>query len=173
VTVTDSAGVKHQAPIYYTSPNQINYRLPPDTAAGFGSVTIAANGTQSSGNINVAPVYPNLFAQTADGLAVAYVARLSGGQLSTATVSSPIDLGLAGDQVYLVLAATGLGNITSATATIGGADATVAYAGPQGGWPGLDQLNIPIPRSLAGSGKVDVVVTAGGKISNPVYVTIR
>jgi uncharacterized protein (TIGR03437 family) len=173
VAVTDSAGMQRPAPIYYTSPGQINYRIPPDTSTGFGSVTITANGVSSSGNINVAPAYPNLFAQTSDGLAAAYVARLSGGQASTATVSSPIDLEPAGDQVYLVLAATGLGNAALVTATIGGTSAQVAYAGPQGVWPGLDQINTLIPPSLAGSGKVDVVVTAGGKVSNPVYVTIR
>jgi len=173
VTVTDSAGVKRLAPIYYVSPTQVNYRLPAELAAGFGSVAIASNGLQVSGNINIAPVYPNLFAQAADGLAAAYAVRASAGQTTTVLVSTPIDLGVAADQVYLVIAGTGLGTATSATATIGGVNAQVVYAGPQGFWPGLDQLNILIPRSLIGSGKVDVVVIAGGKISNTVYVTIR
>jgi uncharacterized protein (TIGR03437 family) len=181
VTITDSAGINRPAAIFYTSSNQINYRLPPDAAPGFGSVTIAANGTQSSGNINIVPVYPNLFVQNGDGLASAYVARLSGGKTSYSTVASPIDLGPTGDQVYLVIAATGLGTGSTSpgtvtgpvTATVGGADASFAYAGPQGVWPGLDQLNILLPRSLAGSGKVEIVITAGGKISNPAYVTIR
>ena len=50
-------------------------------------------------------------------------------QTSTAAVSSPIDLGPSGDQVYVVLAATGLGGTPSTTATIGGADAQVVGAG--------------------------------------------
>jgi uncharacterized protein (TIGR03437 family) len=174
VTVTDSAGVQRPAQIFYSSANQIDYRLPPGTAAGFGSVTIAANGTSSSGNINVAPVYPNLFLQSSDGLPAAYLVRSSGGVVSTTTVSSaPIDLGPSGDQVFLVLAATGLGKITSATASVGGIDVQAAYAGPQNTYPGLDQINLQIPRSLVGKGRVDITVTAGGKISNPVYVTIK
>jgi len=172
VTVTDSAGVERNAAIYFVSANQINYRLPSDAAAGFGTVTIAANGSPSSANINIAPVYPNLFAQTSDGLAAGFALRATGAIVSTADLSSPIDIA-SPDQVYLVLAATGLGSANSATATIGETTAQVLYAGPQGGWPGLDQLNIVVPRSLAGSGKVYVTISADGKVSNPVYVTIQ
>src|SRR5204863_4630495 len=137
---------------------------------GFGSVTISANGIQSSGNVNIAAVYPNLFAQSGDGLAAAYVTRVTGTHVSTDSVSAPIDVAPAGDQVYLILAATGLGNASSATATIGGVEAQVVYAGSQGVWPGLDQINVLIPRSLAGKGRVDVILTAVGKVSNPVYI---
>jgi uncharacterized protein (TIGR03437 family) len=49
----------------------------------------------------------------------------------------------------------------------------VAYAGPQGTYAGLDQINLSLPQSLTGKGKVDVVVTAAGKPSNPVHITIR
>ena len=38
---------------------------------------------------------------------------------------------------------------------------------------GLDQINLSIPASLAGKGSVNVVVTAGGKPSNPVAVTFQ
>jgi uncharacterized protein (TIGR03437 family) len=172
--VTDSAGVTRPAQIFYSSANLINYRLPPDTATGFGSVTIAANGTQSSGNINVAPVYPNLFLQSSDALPAAYIVRASGGAITTEVVSAAaIDLGAGADQVFLVLAATGLGKATSATVSIAGITIQAAYAGPQGGYPGLDQINILIPPSLAGSGKVDIVVTAGGKNSNVVYINLK
>jgi uncharacterized protein (TIGR03437 family) len=51
--------------------------------------------------------------------------------------------------------------------------AEVSYAGPQGSYAGLDQFNILIPDSVAGKGQVDIVVTAGGKASNPVNVTIE
>ena len=75
--------------------------------------------------------------------------------------------------MYLVLAGTGFDTPGPVTATIGGTTAQALYAGPQGAWPGLDQLNLLIPASLAGSGQVDVVMTAGGKVSNPVHITIQ
>jgi uncharacterized protein (TIGR03437 family) len=86
-------------------------------------------------------------------------------------VTSPI--GLNGDQVYLTVYGSGLGTATGATATIGGVGADVKYAGAQPTYPGLDQYNVLIPSSLAGKGKVDIVVAAGGKRSNPVNVTIQ
>ena len=72
-----------------------------------------------------------------------------------------------------MLYGSGLGSTTTATATIGGISATVTYAGAQATYQGMDQFNILIPASLAGKGKVDVVVTAAGKPSNPVNVTIQ
>jgi len=42
----------------------------------------------------------------------------------------------------------------------------VIFSGPQGTLAGLDQANILIPRSLAGRGPVDVVLTVGGKKAN-------
>jgi uncharacterized protein (TIGR03437 family) len=41
---------------------------------------------------------------------------------------------------------------------IGGVAAEVIFTGPQGSFVGLDQLNLKIPRSIAGRGDVEVVV---------------
>jgi len=48
----------------------------------------------------------------------------------------------------------------------------VQYAGPQGGYAGLDQVNIRVPRSLAGRGNVDVVLTVDGKTANAVTIKV-
>ena len=64
-----------------------------------------------------------------------------------------------------------MGSATSATATVGGVPATVIYAGPQGTYAGLDQFNILLPDGM--TGRVEVIVTAGGKASNPVKFTIE
>ena len=62
--------------------------------------------------------------------------------------------------------------MTAATATVGSVAATVEYARPQGTFAGLDQYNILVPRSLAGRGKAEVVLTVGGRVTNMVTVTI-
>jgi uncharacterized protein (TIGR03437 family) len=49
----------------------------------------------------------------------------------------------------------------------------VLFAGPGGGVPGLDQVNVAIPKSLAGAGNVTVQVTASGIAANPVQITIQ
>jgi uncharacterized protein (TIGR03437 family) len=52
-------------------------------------------------------------------------------------------------------------------------DSSVQYAGQQGYYVGLDQVNVLLPRTLAGKGLVDVVMTVDGKTANTVTVQIR
>ncbi|MBM3785921.1 MAG: YHYH protein [Acidobacteria bacterium] len=171
VLIRDAGGVAHQAPIYYASPTQVNYRIPEAVAVGFAVVTVSANGVSYGGNIHIRDVYPNLFTVNNDGLAAAYFSRLRNGQSTAEPVSQAVELGT--DTVYAVLFGTGLGGEKDVTATVGGIRAGVAYAGPQGAFGGLDQFNIVIPSELAGRGRVEVVLTAGGKTANTVYFNVR
>ena len=87
-----------------------------------------------------------------------------------------LDFGGAGDTVYLSLFGTGIRNrstLTAVSATVGGANARVEYAGAQGQFVGLDQVNIVVPRELAGRGALDVVVTVDGRTANTVQVVAR
>ena len=59
------------------------------------------------------------------------------------------------------------------TATIGGTNADILFAGAQGNFTGLDQLNLAIPRSLAGRGNVDVVVRVDGTNANAVTINVK
>lgn len=58
------------------------------------------------------------------------------------------------------------------TVTIGNEAATVLYAGPQTVYPGLDQINIRIPGDLMGRGRLSVVFTVNGQMSNPVWIQL-
>lgn len=172
ISVKDSSGVTISAPISYASPGQLNFLLPSGLASGAGTVTITAGSQTITSRINIQPAYPNLFIGDASALAAGSIIREHNGTTTTSNITAtPIPLN--GDQVYLTLYGSGLGNATSATATIGGIAATVSYAGAQGTFTGLDQYNILIPASAAGKGKVDIVIMAGGKRSNPVNVTIQ
>jgi uncharacterized protein (TIGR03437 family) len=171
VTVTDSTNANLSAQISYASSTQVNYRMPPSAAAGVGKVTIAAGGASVSGTVNIVPTYPGIFKQTADGLASAQVLVVQGSAQTYQNVTAA-PISLATGQVYLILYASGIGTAT-ATATVNGAPTAVQYSGAEGVYPGLDQVNILLPASLAGAGRVTIVVTAGGKPSNPVYVNIQ
>ena len=62
----------------------------------------------------------------------------------------------------------------SVTATVNGVAVPVLGAVPQGEFVGLDQINIgPLPASLAGSGEVEIVLIADGKVANTVTVAIK
>lgn len=190
VKVTDSAGVSRLASLFFVSAGQVNFLVPMGTATGPATITItSADGSVAVGTITIAAAAPGLFSANANGLGVASavvlrrnaagmdtteaVARVEGGSF----VPVPIDLGPESDQVFLILYGTGIRGrsaLSAVTATIGGVSVPVTFAGAQGTFVGLDQINLgPLPRSLAGRGEVDVVLTVDGKTSNTVRVTIR
>lgn len=183
VTVRDSAGTTFSAGILYASPGQINYRVPENAATGLATVTISADGFSIPGAINIVSAYPNIFQFNGEGMAAAQILRVRNGQqtyepvfqiVNGAVVPLPIDFGPATDDLYLILYGSGLGKTSSSvTAKIGGTDSAILFAGAQGTYAGLDQYNLLLPRLLAGKGKIDVIVTANGKASNPVNVTLK
>jgi uncharacterized protein (TIGR03437 family) len=86
-----------------------------------------------------------------------------------------IDLGPASDQVFLMLYGTGLGwcGPGSVKVLIASVTVPVQGAGPQGQYPGLDQINVLLPPSLAGRGESDLQLNACGYDANTVRVNIR
>jgi uncharacterized protein (TIGR03437 family) len=59
------------------------------------------------------------------------------------------------------------------TATVGGEPADVLYGGAQPEFIGVDQVNLLLPRKLAGRGEVDVLVVVDGLACNTVRVHIQ
>jgi len=187
VSIVDSAGNTTAAPMFYVSPNEVDFEVPAGVAAGSAKVIVTSDGvSQTAGNIQVAATAPGLFTLNSSGLATAYADRVSATGTQTAEVvytmasngaitATPISLGSATDQVVLILYGTGIAGagIANTKVTINGVNATVLYAGPQGGSPGLDQVNVLIPASLAGKGNVNLQLTGGGVAANPVQITIQ
>jgi hypothetical protein len=60
----------------------------------------------------------------------------------------------------------------SVQVNIQGIPATVTYAGKQGSWEGLDQINVIIPPQLAGAGQVNIQVIVNGQVSNTATMRI-
>ncbi|MGH9842869.1 MAG: pre-peptidase C-terminal domain-containing protein, partial [Blastocatellia bacterium] len=191
VKVRDSSGVTRDAPLFFVSPDQINFQVPPGTANGIATVTImSGNGSVSIGTMQIVTVAPGLFAANATGRDVAAgvalrvktdgtqvfepIARFDQAQGRFAPV--PIDLGPETDQVFLILYGTGFrfrSSLGAAAVKIGGVDQQVLYAGEAPGFIGLDQLNVRLSRSLIGRGEVDVSLTVDGKTANMVRAHIR
>ncbi|MBI1761339.1 MAG: SBBP repeat-containing protein [Acidobacteria bacterium] len=190
VRVRDSAGVERLAPLFFVAPDQINYLLPAGLASGAATVTVTSGDNNLSlATINIAAVAPGLFTANANGQGVpagfAIRQRADGSQsLVNIAVSNnagqqvplPLDLGPDSDQLFLVLFGTGMRGRTATsavTATIGGVSAEVLFAGAQGDLAGLDQINLRIPRALAGRGEIDVQLRVDGKLANAVRIAIK
>ena len=63
--------------------------------------------------------------------------------------------------------------LSNAFARIGGENIEVSYAGAQGGFVGLDQVNVRLPRALAGRGEVGIELTVEGKTANQVRINVK
>ena len=73
--------------------------------------------------------------------------------------------------IAMMLFGTGLRHVSSLSTVrvkIGGEEAEVFYAGPQGDFIGLDQVNVRVPRSLSGRGEVELVLMVDGQVANTV-----
>ena len=187
VSLVDSAGMTWQIPLLYVSAAQVNFYLPSGIAAGTAQVTATAgDGTRTTATAQIAAVAPGLFALNAQNLAAAVAIKISAdGTQQTlnvyalsstgAVVASPVSLGSDSDKTYLVLFGTGFHSVdaSAVSVTVGSTSAPVLFAGPQGGFAGLDQVNVLLPHSLAGSGDVTIRMSAAGLSSNTVHVTIQ
>ncbi|HZS08542.1 MAG TPA: hypothetical protein VFD58_27160 [Blastocatellia bacterium] len=175
------------APLFFVSPTQVNYLLPPEAAAGANTsvVTISGDGTVSQEQLRTAYEAPGLFTANASGSGgPAGLWTLDGVNYFSATnpdgTLTPIPAG-----AYLVLFGTGIrhapdpdpadGNgVAEVTqASFGVTPAQAAFAGPQGGFVGLDQINVQIPAGLSGKGQVNLAILVDGKAANTVQVLIQ
>lgn len=186
VSITDSAGTSFSAPLYYVSPAQVNYLIPAGAASGLATVSITANGhVTATGPMDIVPVAPALFTMNSSNLAAANVIRVSQNGTQTyetiyqvdqngAITALPIDLGSATDTIYVALYGTGIRSLQSlgAVSALGGA--AVTYAGPQGNYEGLDQVNVQLPNGLAGPAPytMNLQVIVNGQPSNPVTLLV-
>lgn len=179
VTLQDSAGVSRTAQIYYVSPGQINFVVPPDTAPGLATITVHPAGLpEVSGSSVIGAIAPALFTADASGSGPAAATVDSSLTFQCAgPVCIPVPIDLSGSSpVYLALYGTGIRNRSSlgnVVCTIGGVKVPVVYAGPQPTYPGLDQVNVGLPPTLRGMGATDLVVAMDGQASNRVRIALR
>ena len=189
--VHDSLGVERDASFFFASQTQANLLLPTATTTGLAMLALTNGNGQTAANlINITPVAPGLFTADASGqgypaavvyryrnnalVAIEPVARFDTTQ--NKIVAVPIDLGAETDTLFLVGFGTGLryrSGLGGVSASIGGAAVEVLFAGAQGDLVGVDQINLRIPRTLAGRGDVDVILTVEGNIANAVKLTFK
>lgn len=183
VTVKDSSGASQLAPLFYVSAKQVNYEIPPGTSVGTATITVTSgSGVSSSQNIQIGTISPGIFELNSGALAAAEVVTIAADgsqtysavyQLDPSNNIVPLPIDVSSGQVYLELFGTGIRNAHRVQVTVAGAGVPSSF-GAQSQYVGLDQVNIgPLPRSLEGSGSVNIVLMADGETANTVNVTIK
>lgn len=151
-----------QCPLFFASPNQINFIVPADTPQGLVNVRATnSEGKSFFGDVFVSTPAPGIFTRdgTGGGLAagVWLVARITG-QQSYYNLGGLPTLN-AGDRAFLVLYGTGFAGVNSAVLYLGnGRQFSSIYAGAAPGFAGLDQITFPIATGDLWTGTLGAVV---------------
>jgi uncharacterized protein (TIGR03437 family) len=174
VTITDSFGNTLPADLFFVSPTQINLAVPAGVATGAATAQVTGPQGVSQFPIQISAISPAIF--TADGsgsgLASAEIVRDHQNQLTTTVVTNTATP-FSGDNLYLVLFGTGFDNVSprdTVEIMFNGQITYPSYIGPQNTFEGLDQINVPLPPSLADEGQVTIQVMINGLFSNVVTV---
>jgi len=162
------------APLLYVSPGQINFQIPWETQPGNATVVVSNGLTSNTVTVQVLGASPGLFVQSS-GRAIVQNSDYS---LNTAgnpgKEGLPIIAYLTGSGPVSPAVADGAAAPTTApfavltssySASIGGTNAQVVFAGLAPGFVGLVQMNIIVPTGLS-KGDYPLVVSIGGQKSN-------
>lgn len=87
--------------------------------------------------------------------------------------AAPLDLGMSTDTVTLKFYATGVSDASDVSVRIDGQEVPVVYAAASGYFPGLDEVAVQAPSSLAGRGATTVTLTADGQTAAPVRIQLQ
>ncbi|HVW83309.1 MAG TPA: hypothetical protein VHB50_01445, partial [Bryobacteraceae bacterium] len=164
VTVT-VAGIA--APLYYVSPTQINAVLSFSTPAGSQNLTVASAAGTFSTTLNIAAsAQPGIFSLLGTGTGDGAIINPLTLAIGNFTVRS------GEEHTFLSIYLTGLDTSVTPVVTVGGVPVNVLYSGASPCCYGLEQINVVLPESLSGAGRVQLAVQSGTQVSNTVEVVL-
>ena len=156
----------------YSGAGQINFVVPGDVQVGANALLQVLDGTTLllSTQLPVVAADPALFTDSGLGTGQGAILNLDStlnGASNPARLNSTIQIYGTGFGAALPPDSGGLQRLASGvTATIGGVQAQVAYAGlVPGSTPGLQQFNVVVPPNSPIGGAVSVQLTIGGATS--------
>ena len=155
------------AALFYVSPTQINALVSPTTPLGSQTVVVTSGSTTQTGTVTIASnAPPGLFSLSGSGMRNGAIVNAVNFSLSDFSPESN------GGPTYLALFGTDISLTVAPTVTVGGVSAQVLFYGAAPCCLGLEQVNIILPASAAGSGRVSVALTSNGQVSNTVQVVV-
>jgi uncharacterized protein (TIGR03437 family) len=184
----DANGVEAAAELFFASPKQLNLEIPSGLANGPATLVIrSGDGVVSVSNVTLADTAPGVYTVDGNLAAANVVTSDAAGNVTFGNaaqtdpsnpnrlIPAPINLDPPSGSVYLILYGTGIrhANPGDVSVQIGNVTLQPAYAGAQGGYAGLDQVNVLLPYALKGSGDTAVTVSVAGQAANTVHVTFE
>jgi uncharacterized protein (TIGR03437 family) len=176
------------APLFFVSATQINAQVPFGVSTGSQPVIVkTAAGTSPGVTVPVGAAQPGLFSVNQNGAGQAALQNAVVNGTAVTYVQNAPNVAIAQNGV-IVAYGTGGGAVTGGpasgaacvsgqfsgafSATLGGVNAQIAYAGCSPTYVGLDQWNITVPASLPDGCFLPLQVSVGGVVSNMVTVAV-
>ncbi|MEK6279606.1 MAG: lamin tail domain-containing protein [Acidobacteriota bacterium] len=158
VTVND-----RRAQIFFVSPTEVHFHVPAATEIGNAEVVVTnSDGFQSRGTVPTLRAAPGVFTTSGDGLGEGMI-------LNADTLTSGPFNPTSGN-LRLTIFATGVRNGSAVSVTAGGRTLVLESILAATEMPGMDEIHVIVPADLRGAVKVDLVVRADGRDSNPAAV---
>ena len=175
------------APLFYVSPLQINFQVPCEAPlnGAVGVYVTNGGGMSSAQSATIAPYAPGVFTYARTATAVdPVIVHLDNSLVTPDKPANPGEI--------LTVYATGVGNlnhvpVTGAvsplsplsqavalpTVTVGGAAASVSFAGLTPGSVGLVQINIQLPSTYPAGSSLPLVVSFAGTAAPAVNLAVQ
>jgi uncharacterized protein (TIGR03437 family) len=154
------------APIYFVSSTQINAVVSFATPTGPQTLTVNTGSATFSQSVTIGAGRPGIFSLLGTGTGDGAIINPITLAIGTFTVfSSPHD-------TYLSIFMTGLDTSTTPTITVGGTPVRVTFAGASPCCYGLEQVNVVLPQTLSGAGRVPLTAQSGTEVSNTVEIVL-
>jgi len=172
-TITKAALYPFTAPVTLTTSNAtLTYSdSSASTILGIQSGKLTGRVVKAAAEPEVAPA-PEAVVLHAGG-AQAITLHADGTATLRSISAGPIELGTSMDKVTLMLYASGVSEASEVHVQIGGEEVPVVSVGASGDFPGLDEVLVRLPQSLAGRGPTTVTLTADGQTAGPVPIHIQ
>ena len=155
------------APIYFVSPTQINAIVSFSTPVGSQSLTVSSTAGSFSQNVTIGTnAQPGIFSLLGTGTGDGAIINPLTFAIGTFTVFS------GQTQTFLSIYLTGLDPGATPTVSVGGINVAVKFSGASPCCYGLDQINVLLPQSLSGAGRVPLVVQTAAQTSNTVEIVL-
>jgi len=150
----------------FVTSGQANFVVPQNLAFGNASVVINSGTQVITSSMMLGSAGPGIF--SLDGMGMGNGAMV----LSTTWQMGPFSSTTNGQPTPVSIFMTGMDLSVQPVVTIGGIPVDVTFYGNAPGYPGLQQINMTLPASMAGVGRVPVTVTSNEQTSNVTFMSL-
>jgi len=184
-----------EMPLFYAGNQQINAQVPAELTPGStASIVVTVNGVAAAPDqVTVSSAQPGIFTLNQQGTGQGAILISNTDFFAAPAGSVPSKNARPANRgEFITVYCTGLGATTppvpsgtqtpgsplsrvdnAVTATIGGLEASISFAGLAPGFAALYQVDMPVPAGVTAGDAVPVIIRQGGVVSNTATIAVR